>query len=104
MREFGFVEYVTNRAIRQGRMSNNHQQTVAEPISNARSDWSQPTKYERWYASSLGRVYAASLERVLLPWFSKLAGSLGLDLYNTEVTDAGDEMLQNAFPNCEILR
>ena len=53
---------------------------MVEPTSPVQSGWNQPTKYERWYASSLGRIYAASLERVLRPWLSNMAGSLGLDI------------------------
>ncbi len=54
----------------------------AMPIttSNVRSRWNQPTKYERWYVSSLGRVYAESLARVLRPWLYESAGSLVLDI------------------------
>jgi ubiquinone/menaquinone biosynthesis C-methylase UbiE len=48
--------------------------------SNVRSRWNQPTKYERWYVSSLGRVYAESLARVLRPWLCESAGSLVLDI------------------------
>jgi SAM-dependent methyltransferase len=43
-------------------------------------DWSQPTAYERWYASSLGRAYEASLTRVLQPWLSHTSGCSVLDI------------------------
>jgi SAM-dependent methyltransferase len=42
--------------------------------------WDQPTPYERWYASSLGRAYANSLGRFLRPWLSPTVGSLVLDI------------------------
>jgi ubiquinone/menaquinone biosynthesis C-methylase UbiE len=48
--------------------------------SNVRSRWNQPAKYERWYVSSLGRVYAESVARVLRPWLCESAGSLVLDI------------------------
>ncbi len=60
--------------------ANHREQTVSKSTAHAQSDWDQPTKYERWYASSLGRVYAASLHRVLRPWLSELTGSLVLDI------------------------
>jgi SAM-dependent methyltransferase len=31
-------------------------------------EWSQPTEYERWYQSPLGRAYGESVERVVRPW------------------------------------
>ena len=43
-------------------------------------DWSRPSDYERWYASSLGRAYLASLERVLVPWIASVRTPLALDI------------------------
>lgn len=80
--------------------------------SHVHPDWNQPTQYERWYESSLGRVYAASLERVLRPWLSNLTDSLVLDigcgpglvierLYSNDTElvglDCSLEMAQRAF-------
>lgn len=48
--------------------------------SNVHSRWNQPTQYEQWYDSSLGRVYAESLARVLRPWLCESAGSLVVDV------------------------
>ncbi len=44
------------------------------------STWDQPTSYERWYASSLGRCYGASMEAVLSPWLIAAQGSRVLDV------------------------
>ena len=44
------------------------------------STWDQPTAYERWYASSLGRCYGASMEAVLSPWLSATEASRVLDV------------------------
>lgn len=52
----------------------------ASPSIHERA-WTQPTAYERWYESSLGRSYAESLEAVLRPW---LAGA-----GNRRILDAG---------------
>ena len=46
----------------------------------SKSTWDQPTAYERWYASSLGRCYGASLEAVLGPWLSVARASRVLDV------------------------
>lgn len=35
---------------------------------NTESEWDQPTEYEKWYDSSLGKAYGASLSRVLGNW------------------------------------
>lgn len=43
-------------------------------------DWSQPTEYERWYASPLGRAYAACIEQVLRPWLATLRPARALDV------------------------
>jgi SAM-dependent methyltransferase len=45
-----------------------------------RPAWDRPTAYERWYASSLGRAYAASLDRALRPWLGQSAGCRVLDI------------------------
>ena len=47
---------------------------------NIQLDWNEPTTYERWYTSSLGRAYAASLECILRPWLSQSAGERVLDI------------------------
>lgn len=44
------------------------------------ADWTQPTAYERWYASSLGRSYGGSLRRILSEWLGELHGGLILDV------------------------
>ena len=49
-------------------------------MTNVRSRWNQPAKYERWHVSSLGQVYAESLARVLRPWLAESAGSLVPDI------------------------
>ncbi len=45
-----------------------------------KSTWDQPTAYERWYASSLGRCYGASMEAVLSPWLSSSKAKRVLDV------------------------
>jgi SAM-dependent methyltransferase len=45
-----------------------------------RDDWSQPTRYERWYESSLGRAYGACIAAVLRPWLAELRGVRVLDV------------------------
>ena len=49
-------------------------------MSTDRRLWDQPTPYERWYASSLGRAYARSLGRLLHPWLSHTLDLLVLDI------------------------
>ena len=58
----------------------NRDQAMTTTTSNVRSRWNEPTKYERWCVSSLGRVYSESMARVLRPWLSESAGSLVLDI------------------------
>ena len=45
-----------------------------------KSTWDQPTAYERWYASSLGRCYGASMETVLSPWLGSSKATRVLDV------------------------
>ncbi len=54
--------------------------TKLEHTTADHSGWDQPTAYERWCASSLGRCYGASLEAVLHPWLSERAVSRALDV------------------------
>jgi SAM-dependent methyltransferase len=53
---------------------------MTEPPAATQADWNQPTDYERWYASSLGRAYAASLERILRPWLAAAPAEVVLDV------------------------
>ncbi len=55
---------------------------MSEPDTGpqSKSMWDQPTAYERWYASSLGRCYGASMEAVLSPWLSAAQASRVLDV------------------------
>ncbi len=46
----------------------------------SKSMWDQPTAYERWYASSLGRCYGASMEAVLSPWLGDAQATRVLDV------------------------
>lgn len=55
--------------------------TELKHLTDDHSGWDQPTAYERWYASPLGRCYGASLEAVLHPWLS--------DSTRTRVLDVG---------------
>ena len=48
--------------------------------ADSHADWDQPTACELWYASSLGRAYGASIERVLKPWLAATAGKRVLDI------------------------
>lgn len=48
--------------------------------ADIRADWDQPTAYELWYASSLGRAYGASIERVLKQWLAATAAKRVLDI------------------------
>lgn len=43
-------------------------------------DWSQPTQYERWYESPLGRAYGACIADVLRPWLQGLKTARVLDV------------------------
>ena len=54
--------------------------TKLEQGTAEQSGWDQPTAYERWYASPLGRCYGVSLEAVLHPWLSEHAVSRALDV------------------------
>ncbi len=55
---------------------------MSEPDTDPQSKslWDQPTAYERWYASSLGRCYGASMEAVLSPWLSSSKAKRVLDV------------------------
>lgn len=53
---------------------------MSTPAHNLESDWRQPSEYEQWYASSLGRSYGSSLRRVLHDWLSELQDALVLDV------------------------
>ncbi len=50
-------------------------------MATSLSDWDKPTQYERWYSSSLGRAYAASVERIVRPWL--------VELGNARIADVG---------------
>jgi SAM-dependent methyltransferase len=47
---------------------------------NAADVWSEPTAYERWYLSSLGKAYRESLGRVLGPWLASCPAKRALDI------------------------
>ncbi len=48
------------------------------PLAVAR--WNEPTRYERWFESSLGRAYTESITGVLRPWIEATPGERAIDI------------------------
>ncbi|MFQ5495128.1 MAG: class I SAM-dependent methyltransferase [Phycisphaerae bacterium] len=49
-------------------------------MTRDRRTWDQPTRYERWYTSSIGRAYGESIASVLQPWLSAIPKAQALDV------------------------